>query len=303
MRFFKKTNIDFMGKRKIWYSISGIILFTGLLAIIFKGPTLGIDFTGGTELVIRFNDAPRIDELRNAISEVGFPRSEIKTFGTKNDILIRTSETGVGGTVAESIRNGLAQKFPDKAFKVLKEDKVGPRIGSELKRDAIYAVILTMLGIMVYVGFRFKFIYGVAGVIALLHDVLATFGIIVILDGLGPYFNFELSQNLMAAFLTLIGFSINDTVVIFDRIRENEKIHRSESLPTLINRSVNETLSRTIITSGTVFLVLIVLVIFGGEVNRGFALTFFIGTIFGSYSTIYVASSIVLDWSLKSAKK
>ncbi|MDA0987432.1 MAG: protein translocase subunit SecF [Bacteroidetes bacterium] len=302
MRFFKKTNIDFMGKRKIWYSVSGIILLTGLLAAFIKGPTFGIDFTGGTELLIRFDNVPKINELRDAISEIGFQKAEIKTFGNKNDILIRTSESGKSGLVAENIRIGLSQKFVDKPFTVLKEEKVGPRIGAELKRDAIYAVIFTMLGIMIYVGFRFKFIYGVAGVIALIHDILATFGIIIIIDGLSPYFNLELSQNLMAAFLTLIGFSINDTVVIFDRIRENEKIHRAESLHTLINRSVNETLSRTLITNGTVFLVLLVLVIFGGEVNRGFALTFFIGTIFGSYSTIYIASSIVLDWSLKAKK-
>ena len=156
-----------------------------------------------------------------------------------------------------------------------------------------------MLIIMTYIGFRFKFIYGVAGVIAIFHDVLATLGVVVLCDGISPHLNLEMSQNLMAAFLTLIGFSINDTVIVFDRIRENIKIHRSDTLFTIMNKSVNETISRTVITSGTVILVLSVLMMFGGEVNRGFAFTFFIGTIFGTYSSIYIASAIVLDYTLR----
>ncbi|HTR82762.1 MAG TPA: protein translocase subunit SecF, partial [Bacteroidota bacterium] len=190
-------------------------------------------------------------------------------------------------------------QFENNKFTVLKEDKIGPKIGAELRRNAIYAIIATLVIIMIYVGFRFKFIYGVAGVVAIFHDVIATLGVVVLCDGLSTHLNLEMSQNLMAAFLTLIGFSINDTVIVFDRIRENIKIHRGETLFTIMNKSVNETLSRTVITSGTVLLVLVVLIIFGGEVNRGFAFTFFIGTIFGTYSSIYVASAIVLDYTIR----
>lgn len=288
-----------MGKRMIWYSASGLTLLLGLLGIFFKGMTLGIDFLGGTELLVRFEQPVQINEVRGAMDKIGFPRSEIKTFGNPKDILLRTAEQAQGSVIAERIRSGLSAQFPNNKFDVLKEDKIGPKIGAELRRNAIYAVVATMLIIMIYVGFRFKFIYGVAGVVAILHDVIATLGVVVLFDGVSPYLSLEISQNLMAAFLTLIGFSINDTVIVFDRVRENIKIHRSDSLFTIINKSVNETLSRTVITSGTVILVLIVLIIFGGEVNRGFAFTFLVGTIFGTYSSIYVASSIVLDYTIR----
>jgi preprotein translocase SecF subunit len=299
MRLFKVTHIDFMGKRMMWYSVSGLTLLLGLIGIFFKGMTLGIDFLGGTELLVRFEQPVQINEVRGAMDKIGFPRSEIKTFGNPKDILLRTPEQAQGSVIAERIRSGLSAQFPNNHFSVLKEDKIGPKIGAELRRNAIYAVAATLLIIMIYVGFRFKFIYGVAGVVALFHDVIATLGVVVLFDGLSPYLNLEMSQNLMAAFLTLIGFSINDTVIVFDRVRENIKIHRSESLFTIINKSVNETLSRTVITSGTVILVLIVLIIFGGEVNRGFAFTFLIGTVFGTYSSIYVASAIVLDYTIR----
>ena len=303
MRLFKQTNIDFMGKRFLWYGISIATLVIGLGGLAFKGVTLGIDFLGGTELLVRFENPPAITNVRSAIDKIGFTGTEIKTFGNPYDILIRTPRQAEGTAIADQIMTGLTNSFPNNNLIKLKEDKIGPKIGAELRRNAIYAVIATLIIIMVYVGFRFKFIYGVAGVIALFHDVLVTLGFVVIFDGLSPHLNLELSQDLMAAFLTLIGFSINDTVIVFDRIRENLKIHRSESLFVIMNKSINETLSRTVITSGTVLLVLIVLIIFGGEVNRGFAFTFFIGTISGTYSSIYVASAIVLDWSIRKGKK
>jgi preprotein translocase subunit SecF len=303
MRLFKQTNIDFMGKRSIWYSISVATLVLALAGLAFKGVTLGIDFLGGTEILVRFQSPVAITDVRAAMDKSGFSGSEIKSFGNETDVLIRTPRQGEGAKVATEIQAGLKTHFPTNAFEVLKEDKIGPKIGAELRRNAIYAVFATLLIIMIYVGFRFHFIYGFAGVVALFHDTLVTLGFVVLFDGLSTHLNLELSQNLMAAFLTLIGFSINDTVIVFDRIRENLKIHKSESLFTIINKSVNETLSRTVITSGTVILVLIVLIIFGGEVNRGFAFTFLIGTITGTYSSIYVASAIVLDYTQYKAKK
>ncbi|MCX6138595.1 MAG: protein translocase subunit SecF [Ignavibacteriales bacterium] len=303
MRLFKQTKIDFMGKRSIWYSISVATLVLALVGLAFKGVTLGIDFLGGTEILVRFQSPVSINDVRSAMDKSGFSGCEIKSFGNLNDVLIRTPRQGEGAKIATEIQAGLKTGFPTNAFEVLKEDKIGPKIGAELRRNAIYAVIATLLIIMIYVGFRFHFIYGFAGVVALFHDTLVTLGFVVLFDGLSTHLNLELSQNLMAAFLTLIGFSINDTVIVFDRIRENLKIHKSESLFTIMNKSINETLSRTVITSGTVILVLIVLIIFGGEVNRGFAFTFLIGTITGTYSSIYVASAIVLDYTQYKAKK
>lgn len=303
MHLFKKTNIDFMGKRQTAYVISLITLVIGLSGIFFKGMAFGIDFLGGTELLLRFDNPPAISDIRTAMDKIGFKGSEIKSFGNPNDILIFTTTQSEGGKGAEQMRSELQKEFPNSKFSVLREDKIGPKIGAELRRNAIYAVGATMLLIMIYVGFRFQFIYGVAGVVAIFHDVIASLGIIVLLNGMNPHLSLEINQTIMAAFLTLIGFSINDTVIVFDRIRENLKIHKAESLFNVMNRSVNETLSRTVITSGTVILVLIVLIIFGGEVNRGFAFTFFVGTILGTYSSIYVASALVLDFTIRQAKK
>lgn len=299
MRILQNTKIDFMGTRKVWYSISGLVILVGLIGAAVRGVSFGIDFLGGSEVLVRFQNAPELGDVRNAVQAAGFSSTEVKTFGNPNDILIRTPEQGKGAAVLDMIRGSLEKAFPAGSFTILKEDKIGPKIGAELRTNAVYAVVSALLIIMIYIAFRFQFIYGLAGVIALFHDVIATFGVIVLLNGLSPHLNLEIDQNIMAAFLTLVGFSINDTVVVFDRIRENLKVHKAEDLTTIMNRSVNETLSRTIITNGTVFLVLLVLVIFGGEVNRGFAFTFFIGTILGTYSSIYVASALVLDYSTR----
>jgi preprotein translocase subunit SecF len=303
MRLFKQTNIDFMGKRNIWYFISLVTLLIGIAGFFIRGMQFGIDFLGGTELMLRFEAPPAINEVRSAMDKAGFTGSEIKSFGDPKDILIRVAEQAEGAKVAEKIRENVAGQFPNNHFTVLKEDKIGPKVGAELRRNALYAVLATLLIIMVYIGFRFQFIYGLAGVIALIHDVFLTVGLVVLLNGISPHLNLEITQTIMAAVLTLIGFSINDTVIVFDRIRENLKIHKTDSLFNVMNKSVNETLSRTVITSGTVILVLIVLIIFGGEVNRGFAFTFFIGTISGTYSSIYVASAIVLDFTNYKNKK
>lgn len=292
-----------MGTRKSWYTVSAMIIAVGLVAIFVKGISLGIDFLGGTELILRFDNPVAIGEIRTALATVGLGQSEIKTFGSDQDILIRTAEQAEGTVIADTIRTSLQTAFTENAFTILKEDKVGPRIGEELRRDAVYAITATLIVIMIYIGFRFKFVYGVMGVVALFHDVTVTLAIIVLLNGVSPFFNLEMTQNIVAAFLTLIGYSINDKVVVFDRIRENLKLYRSETLFTVLNRSINETLSRTVITGGSVILVLFVLIFFGGEVNRGFAFTFLIGTIIGTYSSIYIASAFVFDWSMRKSKK
>ena len=296
MRFFGKTNIDFMGQRKIWYTVSASVILLGMVSRAIKGFDYGIDFLGGTELIVRFQEPVTIGDLRAAMDKIGFGKAEIKSFGSPRDILIQTVEQGEGSTIAERIRGGLTERFPQNQFSVLREDKIGPKVGTELRRNAVYAVMASLIAIGIYVGFRFKFIYGVGAVVALFHDVLVTLGLVSICDGM---LNLELNQSMVAAFLTLVGLSMNDTVVIFDRIRENQKIFRNMPLQELMNKSLNETLSRTIITSGTVFVVLIVLLMFGGEVNRGFAFALTIGITTGTYSSIYIASAMALEWSLR----
>ena len=299
MRLFGKTNINFMGQRKTWYMVSATVILAGMISLFVKGIDYGIDFLGGTELIVQFNQPAPISAVRSAMDRIGLGRAEIKTFGSDRDILIRTVEQSTGTTVADSIRTALTGGFPDNPYTVLKEDKIGPKIGAELRRNALYAIIASLIAIWLYIGFRFKFSYGVGAVVALFHDVLVTLGMVSIFDGV---FNLEISQNMIAAFLTLVGLSVNDTVVIFDRIRENQKIFRSMPLTELINKSLNETLSRTIITSGTIFIVLVVLLIFGGEVTRGFSFALTIGIITGTYSSVYMASAVVLEWALRTKK-
>ena len=294
MRLFRKTKIDFMGKRKLWYVVSVVIIAIGMASLAIKGFDYGIDFVGGTELIVGFSQDVQIADVRAAMDKIGMGRAEIKTFGSSKDILIRTAEQGEGSSVAEKIRAELKQSFPNNLFKILKEDKIGPKVGAELRRDAFYAVIASLIAIGLYVAFRFKFIYGVGAVISLFHDMIITLGVISLFDG--PL-NLEINQNMIAAFLTLLGLSINDTVVIFDRIRENQKIFRGMGLMELMNKSLNETLSRTVITSGLIFIVLVVLLIFGGEVNRGFAFALAFGILTGTFSSIYIASAVVLEWA------
>jgi preprotein translocase subunit SecF len=296
MRLFGKTNIDFMGQRFKFYMISAAILLVGIGSLAIKGVDYGIDFLGGTELIVQFAQPVQIGEIRTAMDRIGFGRAEIKTFGSNRDILIRSAEQGEGNTVSDRIQGALKQEFAANPYMVLKEDKIGPKIGRELRMNALYAVIATTIAIGLYVAVRFKFIYGVGAVVSLLHDVLLTLGFVSLFNGV---FNLEISQNMIAAFLTLVGLSVNDTVVIFDRIRENQKIFRSMPLKDLMNKSLNETLSRTIITSGTIFIVLVVLLLFGGEVNRGFAFALTVGIVTGTYSSIYIASAIALEWAIR----
>ncbi len=303
MRLFGKTNIDFMGKRRLWYSISATVILIGMVSLAIKGLDYGIDFLGGTEIIVRFDNPEELGAMRDALLRGGITKGEVKSYGSERDFVLRTTEQGTGSTVGDKMRATLKQSFPANNFEVLKEDKIGPKIGAELRQKAFWAILWSLVAISIYVGFRFKWIYGVGAVVALFHDVLVTLGIVSIFDGITPSFNLEITQDMIAAFLTLVGLSVNDTVVIFDRIRENQKIFRSMGLLELINKSLNETLSRTIITSGTIFIVLIVMSIFGGEVFRGFSFALTVGIVTGTYSSIFVASAIVLEWANRAKKK
>ncbi len=299
MRFFKKTNLNFLGVRKTFYIFSLTLLSFGMISLFIKGVDYGIDFLGGTELVVQFQTPAQIAVIRDALNKEGITRAEIKVYGDPHNILIRTPMHEFGTVLGDEIKSTLEKNFPNNPTTILEEQKIGPKIGAELRRGAIYAILASLIIMLIYIGFRFKFIYGVGAVVALFHDVLITLGIISLLDGMTPFLDFEIDQNMIAAFLTLVGLSVNDSVVIFDRIRENLKIYKTMSLYEVINKSINDTLSRTIITSGTIFVVLFIIMLFGGEVTRGFAFTLTIGIVFGTYSSIYIASAVVYEWSLR----
>ncbi len=295
MQFFQHTNIDFLSKRNRFYLASLTVIAIGLVFFFIKGLVIGIDFAGGTEVLVRFHNDVEINQVRSSIDLEGVSGAEIKTMGSDRDILIRTAEPGEGTTVSDRIKDALTKGIPGNSYEILRIDKVGPKIGKELSTSAIYATIFSLLAILIYLAFRFEFIYALGSVLALIHDVLTTLGIVAITGALFPSMNLELNQGMVAAFLTLIGFSVNDTVVVFDRIRENIKLYKNESIVSVMNKSLNYTLNRTIITNGTVFVTVLILLIFGGEVNRSFAFTFFIGIITGTYSSIWVAGAFVVD--------
>jgi preprotein translocase subunit SecF len=303
MHLLHQTNIDFMAKRRTMYMVSAVVILIGLVSLFTKGIHLGIDFTGGTELVVQFSERPDVGQIRDMMNRSGFSGTEIKTFGDDTRVLIRTQEQGEGTIIGDRIKDGLRTSFGNLQPQILEEQKIGPKIGDELRKDAVYAVVFSLIAVGLYIAFRFKFIYGVGAIVALFHDVLVTLGVISLLDGLTPLTYFEIDQNMIAALLTLVGLSVNDTVVIFDRLRENQKRYRTMSLGEVINKSLNETLSRTIITSGTIFIVTIILFLLGGEVNRGFGFTLTVGILTGTYSSIYVASAVVLDYTLRKLPK
>ncbi|NOZ57841.1 MAG: protein translocase subunit SecF [Calditrichaeota bacterium] len=291
MQFFKEPNINFVGSRKIAYFISGTLILVGLISLILHGgPKYSIDFLGGTAIQLRFEKPVQVGEVRAAMAELGLANAEIKHFGASNEVLIRVlTKQGAGEDVTKKIVEQLKKKLPDNPVEVRRIERVGPKIGSELRRAAIYAVFFSLGLLLIYISWRFEFKFAVGAIVALFHDVMITLGIFSILGQ-------EISLAVVAAFLTLVGYSLNDTIVVYDRIRENLKIFRRESYETIINKSINQTLSRTIITSLTTFTVVLVLFLIGGEVIRGFTLALLIGVIVGTYSSIYVASPIVIEW-------
>lgn len=307
MRFFHDTHIDFIGKRKFFYMLSIVITVLGLVVAFFRGVEFGIDFEGGTEAAFKFTKSVQTEDIRAAVDAAGFSGSEIKSFGP-NQTLIRVkadhAQPAQGQSVtkvSDKLQAALQKAFPGDKIELLKVDNIGPKIGEELRMQALYAILASIVAILLYITFRFEFLFGLGAIIALVHDVLVAFAFAVIFNGIAGL-NLEMNQALLAAFLTVVGFSINDTVIIFDRIRENRTLHKSENFLMLINRSINETLPRTINTSLTVALVLVILLIFSGDVLRGFAFTMLVGIITGTYSSIYIASAFVVDVLIKQRK-
>lgn len=299
MRIFRNTNFDFIGSRKIAYIVSSALVLMSLAVILFQGISYGIDFKGGQEYVLEFPEAANVTETRALLSNALGSQPEVKQFGLAQDLLIRTDAVGNPEQVLETILAALNEADPQNQPVVIKSDTVGPRFAEDLKRGALYSVISALVVIFLYILIRFKnWTFSLGAIAALAHDVIVTLGILTIANGLLP-FSMDIDQNLIAAFLTIVGYSLNDTVVIFDRIRENKTIHKSTPFKDVVNRSVNDTLSRTVITTGTTLFVVLVLFIFGGEVLKGFAFALLIGMILGTYSTVWTASAIVVDLQKK----
>ncbi len=288
-----KTNIDFMGKRNIAFVFSGVVVFLGVLAVvqIIRGTAnLGIDFTGGTAVQLKFAQPIRIDEARQALESNSLGHAELQEFVEENKILIRVkAATTIEEKVAERVVAIFGKEFPNNTFEVGSSTEIGPTIGKKLQEDALVAILISFAGIIVYIAARFEFRFGVAAALATFHDVLAVLGAFYVLDK-------EITLLVITALLTLAGYSLTDTVVVFDRIRENLRVRRRDAIDTVINNGINQVLSRTIITSLTVVLVLIPLTLAGGEVLHDFSLALLGGVIFGTYSSVFVASPLLLVW-------
>lgn len=288
-----KTNFDFMGKRKLSYAFSGFMVLLGLVAIvqIARGAAnLGIDFAGGTAVQLKFDQAIRIDEARKALESNGVSEAELQEFGQDNKLLIRVkASTTIEEKTAERVMAIFSKEFPNNKFVVEATTEIGPTIGKKLQEDALIAVVISFAGIILYIAARFELRFGVAAALATFHDVLAVLGAFYILDK-------EITLLVVTALLTLAGYSLTDTVVVFDRIRENLKLRRRDTEEATINNAVNQVLSRTIVTSLTVVIVLIPLTLAGGEVLHDFSLALLWGVIFGTYSSVFVASPLLLLW-------
>ncbi len=308
MELFHGVNVDWLGKK--WYFLAFSLIFSvaGIISMGHRWATqgtpvpLGVDFRGGTEVQVQFQNHPDIGAIRQAVDAAGIRDAKIQPFGgesTRNEVLISLPEQGSENSLdagRKAIVDALQSHYnnPFDPAQGVKVDVVGPTVGKQLERQAALATLYSLLGMLVYLWFRFQLIYGVAAVVACFHDTLITVGAFSLASTFG--FNMEINLTVIAAILTLVGYSMNDTIVVFDRIRENLRLSRRESLPDVVNRSINQTLSRTVLTSGLTFLTVLSLYIFGGQVLRGFSFALVIGILIGTYSSIAIAAPMLVAW-------
>jgi preprotein translocase subunit SecF len=302
------VKIDWLGNRLWFIGVSVLLMLAGLASAIVRQATggqafnLGVDFKGGTVVTAKFKQRPADEAIRSALVAKGVRDAIVQPVTDKTDtVLVKVPLEGEGQDGRARVREALntfgneapptvaLEADPNAAYKIIGTDAVGAIAGAQLRNKAIAVTLAALVGILIYIAFRFEWTYGAAAVIAVFHDVLVTLGFFSI-------FQFEVSLTVIAALLTLVGFSVNDTIVVFDRIRENRKLHRRDSLYKITNDAINQTLSRTIITSGLVFLSVLAMVLFGGEVLRGFSVALLIGVIFGTYSSVAIASPIMVWW-------
>jgi len=290
MRFLSKTNIDFISKQKIAGFLSITLIVAGIASLIMKGgPLLSIDFTGGTVAQVKFEKPVELGQLRETLSDYGFKGAEIVEFGSPDEILIKTQFSGSSSEISEKLTLALGNSFT-----LRRVESVGPKIGKELQTDALKAIGLALLLILIYITFRFDRYYALGSVMALIHDVLITLGVFSLLD-------YEINLSIIAAFLTIVGYSLNDTIVVFDRIRENIPKFMKKTLNDVVNISLNETLNRTVITSLTTMMVVVILFLWGGKVINLFAFALIIGVFVGTYSSLFVASPVMVYFEKRSA--
>ena len=292
MRFLdKKTNFDFMGKRKIAFVLSAVLIILSIAALVTRDLNFGLDFTGGTLIEVSYPAAPEISDVRSNLSDAGMDDAVVQTFGAATEIVVRIpprddeaeSDAELSTIVLSALQQGVEGEVA-----MRRVEFVGPQVGDELTEQGILAVVYALIGIFLYVMIRFQWRFSVGAVAALVHDIIITMGVLAAVQ-------VEFDLTVVAALLAVIGYSLNDTIVLFDRIRENfPKLRKANSLE-VVNTSVNETLSRTLMTSVTTLLVLIALFIFGGEIINAFAFTLIVGVLVGTYSSIYVASTTLLE--------
>ena len=291
MRNFLSTppNIDFLKIKKFGYITSGTLVLISLILIFIKGFNLGLDFTGGTSIQVKFEEKINVGNIRRATSYVGFKDVQIQEVGKEGkEYEIRIPiKYGSSTVIYKKVKKALDEFFKGK-YKIRRVEYIGSVVGEELRKASIYSIVAVMIAILLYVGYRFEPVFAIAAVIPLFHDAILTLGMFSLTG-------YELNLSVIAAILTVLGYSLNDTIIIFDRIRENIKIRGKKNLLQLVNQSINENLARTIITSGTTLFSVLALYLFGGESLKGFSFALLVGIIFGTYSSIYVAGALVVD--------
>ena len=285
------THFDFMGKIKMTMTISGLVILIGLGSVALSGGLkYGIDFAGGTLIQLQFKTPPDIEVIRDGLKTISLGESTIQEFGSKRDILIRIQRSEEKlEAVGSKVRNSLGGKFNKEDITIERVEMVGPKVGRDLREKALLSILYAIIGIVIYISWRFELPYAVAAIIALVHDVLVTLGAFSILDK-------EFTLVIIAAFLAIIGYSLNDTIVVFDRIRENLRRRGKNTLVQSVNASINQTLSRTLLTSGTTLMVVVALFFFGGEIIHDFSFALLVGILVGTYSSIFIASAFLVYW-------
>ena len=292
MQLFKnETHFDFMGKIKPAMVFSSLLILVGLISIAISGGLkYGIDFAGGTLVQLQFKNPPDIEVIRDGLKTIGLGDSTIQEFGSKKDILIRVEKSEEKlEAVGAMVRRSLSGEFNIEEITLERVEMVGPKVGRDLREKALLSILYAIIGIVIYISWRFEFQYAIAAIIALIHDVLVTMGAFSIFDK-------EFTLVIVAAFLTIIGYSLNDTIVVFDRIRENLRRKGKFSTTDIINASINQTLSRTLLTSGTTLLVVVALFFFVGEIIHDFSFALLVGIFIGTYSSIFIASVFLVYW-------
>ncbi len=284
-------NIDFVGKRMLAMILSGVLILIGLVSLVVNGgPNYGIDFVGGTLVQVKFTESTDAAKIKDSLASLDLGSVVVQSFGDDpNEFLIRVPATDKDKNLSGKISGNLNMVYGEGMVDIRRMEMVGPQVGKDLRQKGLLSIVYAMIGILIYISWRFELRFAIGAIVALLHDVLITLGAFSLTGR-------EIDLPIIAAFLAIIGYSLNDTIIVYDRIRENYGKHQKKGFSTVVNRSINETLSRTILTSGTTLLVVLALFIFGGGVIHNFAFAMLVGILIGTYSSVFVASPLLIFW-------